>query len=63
MSPGDPAEPLPCEGMIEEANALRARLSQDFRDVVELIDRHTAALASCRSRCWIRGTEGAAKGT
>jgi hypothetical protein len=57
VSPGDPTERLPCEGMIEEANALRARLAADFRDVVDLVDRHTAALSRCRERCWIRNTD------
>ena len=57
MAPGDPTDPLPCDGMLEEARAMLGKLAGAGEVVTEayaMVGRHVEALAICRSRCHIR---------
>lgn len=51
---GDPTQRLPCDGMVEETDAMIARVDGDTGAVLDMLRRHRAALASCREHCWIR---------
>ena len=54
---GDPTEPLPCDGMLEETEVLIARVESAAEVALSMLRRHRDALASCRSRCWLRGAQ------
>jgi len=54
MTPGDPTEARPCDGMLDETDALIARVEGVASDAVAMLRRHRAALASCRTHCWLR---------
>jgi len=58
VSPGDAAQPLPCDGMLDETDAMIATIEGNTEAVLAMLRRHRAALASCRSHCWLRSQAG-----
>lgn len=54
---GDPSTPLTCDGMLEETDVMIARVESAASAALEMLRRHRDALASCRSRCWLRAQE------
>lgn len=57
MTPGD-APPLPCDGMLDETDAMIARVEGVTSEALAMLRRHREALASCRSHCWLRSNAG-----
>lgn len=54
MAPADPTDRLPCDGMLEEVDVAMATEDANHEALVAMLRRHRAALASCRSHCWLR---------
>lgn len=54
MSPSDPKEKLPCDGMLDETDAMIAMVEGAAEAALAMLRRHRAALASCRAHCWLR---------
>jgi hypothetical protein len=58
MTPGDPTQTLPCDGMLDETDAMIATVEGAAAEALAMLRRHRAALASCRSHCWLRSAAG-----
>ena len=54
MTPAAPSQPLPCEGMVEQTDGMIARYREDSGAVIDMLTRHRAKLATCRTHCWVR---------
>lgn len=49
---GDPSTPLPCDGMLDETDAMIARVTSATAEALAMLHRHRDALASCRKNRW-----------
>lgn len=58
MSPSDPTEKLPCDGLLDETDIMIATIEGAAEAALSMLKRHRAALASCRSHCWLRSNGG-----
>jgi hypothetical protein len=52
---------LACDGMLDEADAMIARIEAATEVTLGMLRRHRAALASCRQHCWLRSPAGDAQ--